>query len=356
MKKQILIISLPFLFTDSAFTQGCIMLRNITGYGQYNLLNREYIVSNWQITLSNRYYNASNTYIGTQNQNIPKENQTVINSYSVDLVVTRLLDKGWSMTLSIPVTANSRSSVGEHGGKRHSTHSFGLNDIILTVYKWLLKPHEKQKFNFQFGLGLKFPTGAYDYQDYFYWPDSIPVLAPVNPSIQLGDGGTGFSTELNFFYVFNKTFSLYGNLFYLFNPRDQNGVSPLLGHPPTAEQIQTYSTVTSVTDNYAARVGGSAAFGRWIFSGGFGIGGVPVHDALGPSTGIRRGGYNMSIDPGLTFVTKSMSAFAFVPIFFKHDIEEVDTDRDLSRIYGTDVKTAGGSGDYTIVFGVSFNL
>ena len=49
------------------------------------------------------------------------------------------------------------------------------------------------------------------------------VLGPVDQSIQLGDGGTGFSTEMNAYYNFSKHLSVYGNLYYLLNPREQNG-------------------------------------------------------------------------------------------------------------------------------------
>lgn len=91
----------------------------------------------------------------------------------------------------------------------------------------------------QFGLGIKFPTGDYRYQDYFYRKEDSLVLAPVNPSIQLGDGGTGITTELNTYYIINKAMSLYGNLFYLINPREQNGVSPLLGRAPSSVDIKS---------------------------------------------------------------------------------------------------------------------
>ena len=68
-----------------------------------------------------------------------------------------------------------------------------------TAYKWLFKTSVRQKGNIQLGLGVKLPTGDYKYQDYFYRNDSTKVLASVNPSIQLGDGGTGIIGELNSF-------------------------------------------------------------------------------------------------------------------------------------------------------------
>ena len=54
------------------------------------------------------------------------------------------------------------------------------------------------------GWELKLPTGDYKYQDYFYKNDSTKVLGPVDQSIQLGDGGTGITLELNSFYSLSQ--------------------------------------------------------------------------------------------------------------------------------------------------------
>jgi hypothetical protein len=87
---------------------------------------------------------------------------------------------------------------------KHTTHAFGLGDIRLTVYKWLLKPSENRKGNIQAGLGIKLPTGDFKYQDYFYRKADSTVLAPVDQAIQLGDGGTGITTELSAFYSLGR--------------------------------------------------------------------------------------------------------------------------------------------------------
>ncbi len=81
-----------------------------------------------------------------------------------------------------------------------------LGDIRIAVYKWLIDQTKMPKGNIQVGLGLKLPTGDYRYQDFFIKNDSTRVLGPVDQSIQLGDGGTGFTTELNAYYNFNRSF------------------------------------------------------------------------------------------------------------------------------------------------------
>ena len=83
------------------------------------------------------------------------------------------------------------------------------------------------KFNMQAGVGIKFATGDYRFQDYFYKNDSTKTLGPVDQSIQPGDGGTGITTELNVFWNVATRVNLYGNFYYLINPREQNGGSSL---------------------------------------------------------------------------------------------------------------------------------
>jgi hypothetical protein len=113
----------------------------------------------------------------------------------------------------------------------------------------------KQEGNIQVGLGIKFPTGDFRYQDYFVRNDSTKVVAPVDQAIQLGDGGTGITTELSAYYFFNKTVNIYFNGFYLINPRDQNGVSNLKGRNPTAVEIRNNTTVMSVPDQFSFLAG-----------------------------------------------------------------------------------------------------
>ncbi len=147
------------------------------------------------------------------------------------------------MGLFIPLTSNARSSLYEHygnsstnGNARNSTHSIGIGDVRLAAYYWLLAPVKMTKANIQSGLGLKLPTGDYRYQDYFYKNDNLKVLGPVDQSIQLGDGGTGISLEVNSFYSVTKKTSLYFNGYYLANPRQQNGVSTARGGVPFCYQ------------------------------------------------------------------------------------------------------------------------
>jgi hypothetical protein len=358
--KKLLLVSIVFhLFANIANSQGCIAVRNISGFGQYNLTDNAFSSSDWQININNRFFKSYHDYKGSVDQKTPKPNQSIVNSYSIDFGITRLLKNGWSIDFSLPISANSRSTSLEHGGPnttRHITHSFGLNDVRITAYKWLLKPSVSQKGNIQLGLGVKLPTGDYKYQDYFYRNDSTKLLSPVNPSIQLGDGGTGLITELNGFYMLSSSISFYGNFYYLINPRDQNGTQFTAGRIPSAMAVRSGGVELSVPDIYAIRAGANFNLNKWAFVTGIRDEGSPVHDLIGKSNGARRPGYNLSVEPGLIYKMKKATIYTYVPFIVSRSIKQSVPDKMITDITGVYTMSAGGSGDYQVFVGMLFKL
>jgi hypothetical protein len=359
MKTIIIIAAFSFLFANIVQSQGCIAVRNISGFGQYNLTDNAFSTSSWQININNRYFKSFRDFKEKQDQKTPELNQSIVHSYSMDITISRFFNKGWSLDFSLPILANSRSATLEHGGAgtpRHITHAFGIGDVRLTVYKWLLQPSVSQKINLQIGLGIKLPTGDYKFQDYFFRNDSTKVLAPVNPSIQLGDGGTGIITELNGFYFFNKKISMYGNLYYLINPREQNGVSATAGRTPTSLQIQTGNDVFSVTDVFSLRGGFIFNKDNLSLSAGLRDEGIPVHDLIGGNNGVRRAGHNLSVEPGIIYKLKRTSLYVYIPVLVSRKISQNVPDKKTTEITGVYTLSAGGSGNYQVFVGATFKL
>lgn len=361
MKKVIALIALVFLTTGNARSQGCIAVRNISGFGQYNLTSNAFTTSAWQVNINTRYFKAYRDYKEKVDLKTPAPNQNIIKSYSMDIGITHLLDKGWSLDFSMPVSSNSRSSTLEHGGPntvRHTTHTFGIGDVRITAYKWLLSPRVTQKGNIQVGLGIKLPTGDYKYQDYFYRNDTTRVLSSVNPAIQLGDGGTGIITEINTFYFFNtdNKVGLYGNFYYLINPRDQNGVQYTTGRTPPPVVIQAGGLENSVPDVYSFRAGINLNLKHWSFSAGLRDEGSPVRDLIGENNGTRRAGYTLSAEPGIIYKLKKATLYTYVPFIISHAIKQNLVDKRVSEINGIYTVGPGGSGDYQIFIGAQFQL
>jgi hypothetical protein len=236
---------------NRAYTQGCVAIRSTGGFCTSAGDGHADTLSKWQLSVNTRYFKSFRHFIGTDEQKQRQTAQTeVINhQYTTDIAIYHQLSPRWSLMLDLPIEANTRSSLYEHANLgRFQTHSFGIGDIRLAAYAWILDPVHMPKGNIQLGLGLKLPTGAYNYLDYFHVTDSTKRLGPVDQSIQLGDGGTGVTIEVNAFYNFSEHFGVYGNFYYLINPREVNGVSTARGGTASASAVANGSDVMSVPD------------------------------------------------------------------------------------------------------------
>ena len=179
----------------------------------------------------------------------------------------------------------------------------------------------------------------------------------MNATIQLGDGGMGFTSEINAYYNLNATMSLYGNFFYLFNPRGDNGVSSIDGGgTPNDMQIATGDVVYSVPDSYSARAGANFTVKKFIFWMGARMEGQPTYDLIGESNGSRRAGYTISVEPGVNYQIKRTTLYLFVPLTVQRKTQQTVPDKERSAITGTYFVSPGGFTDYMIFLGAVFKI
>lgn len=356
---SMLTLLLTMMTVQKTAAQGCVAIRSTGGFCSAGGEGHMDTASKWQLSANNRYFKSFRHFVGTDEQKQRMANQTeVINhQYTLDLALYRILNPRWSVMLDMPIEANTRSSLYEHSSLgRFQTHSFGVGDIRLAVYSWVLDPVKMPRGNVQVGLGIKLPTGNYNYMDYFRLTDSTKRLGPVDQSIQLGDGGTGVTLELNGFYSFSPAVSVYGNFFYLSNPREVNGTSSARGGAASANAVKNGSDVMSVPDQWMARAGVNVGVGHFIFSAGVREECLPVHDLVGGSNGFRRPGYIISVEPGVTYNVKKMSFYAFVPVAVVRNRTQSVPDKISTGLTG---KTAHGDAafaDYAVNIGVNFRF
>ncbi len=363
MKKLFIIFIAFFSMLAEAHSQGCVAIRSTGAVCTRPDAARD-AQQGWQINTVYRYFKSFRHFVGREEQKERLEKNTeVINwQHSLDLSIVRHFNNRWSLALNAPILANTRSSLYEHGGNnagknaRHKTHSFGLGDIRLTVYHWLLDPARMPKGNIQVGLGLKLATGDYKVEDFFYKNDSTKTLGPVDQSIQLGDGGTGFTTEINAYYNFTHTISVYGSFYYLFNPREQNGTSTSRGAAPSASALAYGTSTMSVPDQYMARAGGNFMFGQLSASAGMRMECIPSRDLIGGSSGFRRPGYVISAEPGVSYQFKKLSAFATVPVAIVRNRTQSYSDKLRTQMTGVYTQGDAAFADYSINIGCSFRL
>ncbi|WP_336515970.1 transporter [Pollutibacter soli] len=344
-------------------SQGCVAIRSTGGISSLRP-SQNPDSGSWLINVNNRYFKSYKHFRGKHEETERVENGTeVINhTYSLDLFVMKNFGKRWAIAMNIPMINNARSSLYEHGGNnagpdaRHSTHSFGLGDIRVAAYAWIIEPSKMKRWNMQLGLGVKLPTGDYRYQDYFIKNDSTKILGPVDQSIQLGDGGTGITAEMNTFYSIDRHITIYANAYYLANPREQNGVSTARGSATSAAAIANGSDVMSVPDQYMLRGGVNFGVNNFIASAGVRYECIPVYDLIGGSNGFRRPGYVLAIEPGITYQTKKFSAYVLVPVALERNRTQSVPDKIRSENTGVYVIGDAAFADYSVNAGVAFRF
>jgi hypothetical protein len=350
----ILFVIVLFAAQVKISAQGCVAIKGTAG-----VCSRPSDAKGWELNINQRYFKSYKHFIGKEEQKLRVDTgSNVINhSYELDATLTRILNSRWSLAVTVPILAFGRSSLYEHDMKtRHKTHSFGIGDTRFAAYRWMFDPKKSHKGNIQLGLGIKLPTGNYNYLDYFYKKADSSVLGPVDQSIQPGDGGTGITFEFNGFYNFSHKVGIYGSFFYLSNPREVNGTSATRGSAPSPTQKKYNSDVMSVPDLYMARTGLSVMVNQFNFSGGLRVEGLPSSDLIGGNRGFRRPGYIVSAEPGVTYVAKKVSFNLAVPIALVRNRTQSDADKRQSADTGTHKQGDAAFADYLISAGITVRL
>ncbi len=367
MKQLSILLISTFIIAHDITAQGCVAIKG-SGASCMMAHPEETDKSGWLFGASTRYFKSFRHFSGKEENKdrLVQKTEVINHTTAFDFTLTRVLNDRWSFMVDVPVTNNARSSLYEHGlvngsyikRERRSTHSFGIGDIRLAAYRWLLDPAKSKKVNVQLGLGVKLPTGDYDYKDYWYnvGPNGTKELRTVDQSIQLGDGGTGFTVELNTFYNFKSNFGIYGNVYYLINPREQNGVRT---YRETLTPALANEAIMSVPDQYMFRAGFNYSFNHvkgLSLAAGARLEGIPVNDLVGGSGDFRRPGYIWSVEPSVNYAFKKANLFASVPVAFIRNRTQSVTDKENSVTRGTFVRGDAAFSDYTINMGVSFKL
>jgi hypothetical protein len=361
--KSFLSLTLIFLLARTeSFSQGCVAIRNVAGFGQFAVLGYKETQDEWMMNIGNRYFHATQSFKGKNNVTPPdqKKNGLTLTEFTMNMELSKILKNGWSLAIDLPVSSNSASDNLEHAsGGYHTTSAFGIGDLRFAVYKWLLNTEKPRKGNIQFGLGLKFPTGNYHSEDYFYYSKTDPslkALAPVNVAIQLGDGGTGITTELNAFYIFNRSLSVYSNFFYLISPVNVNGVAAVPPGLPNTLPALTTADVNSVPDNYTLRAGGNYTYDRMVLTVGFRYEGATATDLFGKNDGLRRVGHIFSIEPGLEYKFKRSFLYSFVTIPLSRETIQTTPDKRATQITGVYTITGGDFASIVYYLGYAFTF
>jgi hypothetical protein len=375
MKKYILFLFILSTFYNKTNAQGCVAIRTVGGlntmeHAMHHMMDSAMGISNnkmvepkWDLNISGRYFKSYKHFNGTDEVTQRVTDETDVRNFSraVDISLVRKVNEQWSIGINLPLAYNERSSLYEHvssvkGSPRFSTYSQGIGDIRLTAYKWIIAPKEGNKGNLLGGLGIKMPTGNYKATDVFHNTKTTTRVGPVDQSIQLGDGGWGVSLELNGFRSINNTWSLYSNVYYLINPRGDNGVSTARGGVPTAAAIKYTSDVMSVPDQYLLRAGTNWTKNAFTLSLGARYEAIPAKDLIGDNTGFRRPGNVLAIEPGANYSYKKLNFYLYAPVAIRR--ERPQSYPDILKTNDTGVFSRGDAAfaDYSINIGMGYRF
>jgi hypothetical protein len=301
------LLALSLLSFSESFAQGCVAVRNMSSCTTIfdSLQSRS-----MQFTLNYRYFKSFRHYTGShEDKERVEQNTNVINhDNSVILGFSYNFNTRWAASISVPMiyidrSSRPRNAANQRVDERHYATSKGLGDVRLMGYYSALRNHKHG--NLIVGLGVKLPTGNYNYKDEQYVNGAF-VNRPVDQSIQPGDGGLGAIVEIDYNRSIFRQGLLYFNSSYLFNPRNTNGTKTNRSNPFEAEM--------SVVDQFFVRTGLRYMVHAFQFGAGMRLEGIPVRDLIGKSDGFRRPGYIVSAEPSVLFTSGPHTFGINVPV------------------------------------------
>ncbi len=383
MKSRItfLIILLFALFfsTENLLAQGCVAIRNmgcsgttIGGNTAGFLQKREFqVLGNYRYFKSFRHFRGSHEEV----ERVEKNTEVINKAHSFELGFAIGITDRLSVSASLPINFNDRSSLYEHYGNpkanpednplgwshtRFHTGSRGIGDLRLTGTYWLFDPAKGGKGNLAIGLGVKAPTGNEEVKDDFHKLTSTGQDTIINKyadqSIQLGDGGWGFSLETQGYYSVMPRASVYFSGFYMFTPQEHNGVAR---QTVTTEYPKSIVNYFAVPDQFAARVGfGYAVLPQAGLSMNLGgrVEGVASEDLIGGKEGYRRPGYVVSVEPGITWSYQNFNIALNVPFAVYRNRTQSVSDKAITEATGKFTQGDAAFADYLTSLSVSYRF
>jgi len=352
--KQSFLLLLFFFATLNLIAQGCVAIRGNSSCNSNLGSSANLMGGEFSFQTGYRYFKSFRHFRGDHEEaNRVEDGTEVINhSHFLDLSLSYGITDRLYANILIPYVWHTRSSLYEHGGNglgdRRETSSLGVGDFRVGVGYWLFEPGKKS-FNYSLGLGLKLPTGKYDYTDTFYNQgsnDDQDIEGVVDQSIQPGDGGKGFTVDIQGYHNLSDNFGLSVSVYYLFNATETNGVLTRNGR-----------SEFSSADQFAVRLGSyySSLSGFNAYLGGR-IEGVPSEDLIGGSAGYRRPGYAVSVEPGIGYFKHNYSIFASVPIALYRNRTQSYEDKQRTAETGEYRIGDAAFADYLINVGISYRF
>jgi len=275
----------------------------------------------WQAQISYQYGDTDDFYVGDQRNDAagPRGKPPRRRVHLLNLDVAYALSNRVSLDLTVPFSSSSGGVVQEDL-KFHEWNTRGLGDISLRTEVQLSDPTKPSRVRGSVGLGVQAPTGSDTETGEFYSPTGT-VVRSIDESFQLGNGGWGILLFAQGSAQIVGPLFAYGSGYYGLSLNEKTGVGGV-----------------GVPDTYSGRVG--AAYLLPVLQGvvvslGGRINGVTVRDVVGGGDLYwRRPGYEVFVEPGLTWTLGPNTASVSYPIrAYQNKLDSV-LDESLNRSFG----------------------
>ena len=291
--------------------QGCIVARSpeqiLPGIDQNGLPTGQggfLQPGHFQLTIGERHQFSYQHYVGDVYQEyraqLHNQVENRINILTADLMYQ------WkpriSFEINIPFLFASRKT--QNSPIKYAAQ--GIGDTILAANAWVLNPKKTHRGNASVGIGVLMPTGNDDVQNTVNSNTTgvgpaVEVTAPVDYSIQPGNGGYGMVVQWQGFRAVGNHLIFYTDGDYIASQGDTNGVA----RGATQSATTPLENYVARSDQYLMEAGVSIPIqqvrGLAIVFGPRDEG-VPARNLFPNSNdGFRRPGFAVSAGPGVQY-------------------------------------------------------
>jgi hypothetical protein len=287
--------------------QGCIVARSpqqiLPGIDQNGLPTGQggfLQPGHFQLTIGERHQFSFQHFVGDVYQEYRAQLHNQVEN-RINIVTADLMYQ-WTPRISFEINMPFLFASRKTQNSPVKYQASGLGDIILAANTWILNPKKPYRGNASVGIGVLLPTGNDDVQNTTNSTGTGPVVrvtAPVDYSIQPGNGGYGMLMQWQGFRAVGNHLIFYTDGDYIASQGGTNGV-------------QRATSTTTPLNNFVARSD------QYLLEAGVSIPieqvrglailfgpryeGVPARNLFpNDNDGFRRPGFAVSAGPGVQY-------------------------------------------------------
>lgn len=303
----VLTFVVSFVAAPRLRAQGCIVARSpqqiLPGIDQNGLPTGQggfLQPGHFQLTIGERHQFSFQHFVGDVYQEYRAQLHNQVEN-RINIVTADLMYQ-WTPRISFEVNLPFLFASRKTQNSPVKYQASGMGDTILAVNSWMWNPTKPHRGNASVGIGVLLPTGNDDVQNTTNSTGTGPVVrvtAPVDYSIQPGNGGYGMVMQWQGFRAVGNHLIFYTDGDYIASQGDTNGV-------------QRSTSTTTPLNNFVARSD------QYLLEGGVSIPieqvrglavvfgardeGVPARNLFpNDNDGFRRPGFAVSAGPGVQY-------------------------------------------------------